>query len=36
VSGERRRRQDAVWKYSYGARPDVVFAMERRDRGGNV
>ena len=33
---ERRRRQDAVWKYSYGARPYVVFAMERRDRGGTV
>ena len=36
MSRERRRRQDAVWKYSYGARPFVVFAMERRDRGGNV
>ena len=36
MSRERRRRQDAVWKYSYGARPYVVFAMERRDRGGNV
>ena len=31
-----RRRDDGVWKYSYGAKPRVVFAMERPDRGGQV
>ena len=30
------RRRDGVWKFSYGAKPHVVFAMERRDRGGQV
>jgi hypothetical protein len=36
VSGHGRRRDDGVWKYSYGTKPRVVFAMERRDRGGQV
>ena len=31
-----RGRGKGVWKYSYGAKPHVVFAMERRDCGGQV
>jgi hypothetical protein len=30
------RSRDGVWKYSYGVRPYVVFAMERRDRAGHI
>ena len=36
MSGRGRRRDDGVWKYSCGTKPRVVFAMERRDRGGLV
>ena len=36
MSGRGRRRDDGVWKFSYGTKPRVVFAMERRDRGGLV
>jgi len=36
VSGRGRRRDDGVWKYSYGTKPRVVFAMERPDCGGQV
>jgi len=36
VSGRPRGRKDDVWKYSYGAKPHVVFAMERRDRSGQI
>lgn len=36
MSGAGRRRDVGVWKYSYGTKPHVVFAMERRDRGGQV
>jgi hypothetical protein len=32
----KRHHDDGVWKFSYGTRPYVVFAMERRDRGGQV
>ena len=32
MSGRGRPRDEGVWKYSYGTKPHVVFAMERRDR----
>ena len=36
MTGRARGRSDGVWKYSYGAKPHVVFAMERCDSGGKV
>jgi hypothetical protein len=36
VSGSARGRGHGLWKYSYGAKPHAVFAMERRDRRGQI
>ena len=36
MSSGARGRGNGVWKYSYGAKPHVVFAMERRDCGGEI
>ena len=36
MSGRRRQRDAGAWRYSYGSRPFVVFAMERKDSANQV